>query len=280
MNRVLEYAVWSGRGCVRPGNEDNYYLNGKWNSLESVDKESFLEGRMDDGDPVLLAVCDGMGGREAGEKASFMAVSGMNGLKERLQSEQIQESLGRWAVDMNHVICEEIPGSGSTVAMLYVEDGKAYAANIGDSRIYLLRAHQLKQISEDHSEVARLVRIGAITPEEARTHPDRHAINRHLGVNDDRHCEPEAYPPVSLEAGDVFLLCSDGVTDMVEDDILLQLLDAAEDASAAARMIYRTALENGGEDNTTAMVLRVGDEGMPGKKKKPLSFLRALFSRG
>ena len=128
-----------------------------------------------------------------------------------------------------------------------------------------------------------MIRMGIITKEEALTHPDRHAINRHLGVADDRHCTPQLYPPIGLNGGDVFLICSDGVTDMVADSCLERILgDGTLSPGEAAEQIYGLALENGGEDNTTAMVVRIGitDELQDaGGSSKP-GWLARLLGRG
>ena len=266
---MIEYAAVSGKGCVRGGNEDNYYVKGRFHALEAIDEEVRLQGGCPEAEG-LFAVCDGMGGHDAGEIASTLAAGSLKQLEADLSSSVSAVSLIAWTKHVNGLICREAPGSGSTLVLLYFGSGRVYPANLGDSRAYLLRGGALARLTEDHSEVARLLRIGAITEEEARTHPDLHAIYRHFGMADSRRCEPQLYPPLEPRPGDVFLICSDGVTDMVPDGALQEMLDSGGSAAELAERIYQEALRRGGEDNTTAVVIRVPYESAQPEDKEDM----------
>ena len=144
-------------------------------------------------------------------------------------------------------------GVGSKAA-LYIDEGRAVACNIGDSRIYMMRSGMLQQISKDHTIVQQMVDSGAITKEEARTHKRRHILSQNIGIfPDELIIEPHFAEPIELKEGDVFPLCSDGLTDMVSDDVIRTILANNEDAEG----LVAAALENGGRDNVTVIVIKV-----------------------
>jgi protein phosphatase len=141
---------------------------------------------------------------------------------------------------------------GATLALLLIVDARAYAGNLGDSRIYRLRGGRLTVLSEDHSVVGELLATGEIGPEEAHSHCARGLLTQHVGMAE------EARPYVrsfSLRPNDRFLLCTDGLTDMVDADGITQILIAHEDAQQAAETLVQTANDGGGLDNTTVAVV-------------------------
>lgn len=256
----LHAAVISHVGRVRSNNEDNFYLQGQ--IRQDVDQ---LNTRAQFSGPdaqVLFAVADGMGGEAQGEFASLAAVRSLRPAAIGRAAAEATRSIGR----ANAVICREMDRigrrMGTTLAALYVDQGKGIACNVGDSRVYLLRGGTLTQLSTDHSQVQQMVQLGLLTPEEARSHPGRHALTQHLGIREDEMIlEPAFSEELALEEGDVFLLCSDGLTDMVEDETIAALLSAGTQEHQVQELVER-ALANGGRDNVTVLVAHVSGESL------------------
>jgi len=143
-----------------------------------------------------------------------------------------------------------------TVAL--VSNGNVVFGHVGDSRAYLIRNGKLEQLTEDHSLVAELVRSGKLSPEEAETHPQRSVITRALGTDPDVDVDTFSIETVP---GDLFMLCSDGLTSMVEDDVILQTVEKNRDnLQAAAKALIRAANKGGGEDNITVVFFEIGDD--------------------
>jgi serine/threonine protein phosphatase PrpC len=223
----------------------------------------------------LFAVADGVGGRKGGEVASSIAVQTLKetipdllGGKDRtppagVARDDNQASLAlRKAISLsNRLVREaaertpELAGMGSTVTSLLLTKGGALIAHVGDSRAYLLRQGTLQQLTNDHSFVAEQVKAGVITPEQARLSAYRHVITRALGVQAD--VAPDLRE-VELKPGDRFLLCSDGLTEMIADKEIADILDDRPPEEAVKRLI-NAANEAGGVDNITAIVIDVSD---------------------
>lgn len=221
----------------------------------------------------LFAVADGVGGREGGEIASSLAVDTLRetvpdylGASDRtpptasMVGEARAPSALRLAVSSaNRRIIEtarerpELSGMGTTLTALILFGSDAHLIHIGDSRAYLLRAGTLLQLSSDHTFVAEQVKAGVLTPDQAHTSIYRHVITRALGIAE------EAGPDLSREpaqAGDIYLLCSDGLTEMVDDREIAKILEDADPSNAVARLI-NAANAAGGVDNITAVVVKV-----------------------
>lgn len=209
----------------------------------------------------LFAVADGMGGHQGGEVASDTALRTL----ERAFAEPTAEGLLDAARDANDAIWEraaedpELRGMGTTlVAIAPVEDSDTIAwINVGDSRLYLLRDGDLTQVSEDHSLVQEAVRAGELSPEEAQTHPQRNIVTRALGIDVDVRIDGDE---VNAFAGDRYLLCSDGLTDYVDDAKIASTLRRLDDPTEAARELVRIANESAGRDNITVVVVDVVDD--------------------
>ena len=213
-------------------------------------------------EPPLFAVADGMGGAQAGELASSLAATalrenagGRQGGEERVV-ELIQEANRRVHDRATHDASASGMGTTMTVA-LFSADGWVTIGHVGDSRAYLLRDHELEQLTEDHSLVAELVRRGELSPEEAETHPQRSVITRALGTDPD--VDVDAFQ-VQAQADDVFLICSDGLTTMVAPETIADLVERnRDDLRAAARALIGAANDRGGDDNITAVLFQVAD---------------------
>jgi len=211
--------------------------------------------------PPLFAIADGMGGAQAGELASSLAAGAVrddesvSGSGERRVAELIQEANRR--VYQRSSQDASASGMGTTMTVALVEDGAVVFGHVGDSRAYLIRDGRLDQVTEDHSLVAELVRSGKLSPEEAETHPQRSVITRALGTDPDVDVDTFSIP---TQAGDLFMLCSDGLTSMVEDEAILEAAEKhRDDLQAAVKALIRAANKGGGEDNITVVLFEIGD---------------------
>jgi len=209
---------------------------------------------------TLLVVADGMGGYAAGEVASRTAVEAVLNAYYDDISDGITEGLTHAVLRANRAVLDEAnrdaerAGMGTTLALAVVWAGQLAVANVGDSRVYLVREGRIAQISRDHSWIAELLAVGKITPEEARRHPMRNVVTRSLGGRPD--LDIEVYPPLKLRRGDIALVCSDGLWGMISAEQMLQIVEA-HSAQAAADALVAAANEAGGHDNITAVVCRV-----------------------
>jgi PPM family protein phosphatase len=211
-------------------------------------------------EPPLFAVADGMGGAQAGELASGLAAAALRddpadtaGDRERRVDELIQEANRR--VYQRQSQDAAASGMGTTMTVALVEDGTVAIGHVGDSRAYLIRERSLEQLTEDHSLVAELVRSGRLSPEEAEDHPQRSVITRALGTDPDVDVDTFS---VAAKPGDVFLLCSDGLTSMVDDETILSEVERGRsDLRGAAKALVRAANRGGGEDNITVVFFEI-----------------------
>jgi protein phosphatase len=215
-------------------------------------------------DPPLFAVADGMGGAQAGELASGLAAAALRdeaselaGGEERV-NDLIQEANRR--VYERQSQDASASGMGTTMTVALVENGRVAIGHVGDSRAYLIRNRKLEQLTEDHSLVAELVRSGKLSPEEAEDHPQRSVITRALGTDPDVDVDVFS---VETRPGDLFLLCSDGLTSMVDDETILREIERDRgDLTKAAKALVRAANKGGGEDNITVVFFEItGDDG-------------------
>jgi len=212
-------------------------------------------------EPPVFAVADGMGGAKAGEVASGLAASalketGTDGSGEERVTQLIQEANRRVFRRANED--REASGMGTTMTVALVEDGRVVFGHVGDSRAYLIREGSIEQLTDDHSLVAELVRSGRLTPEEAEAHPQRSVITRAVGTEPDVDVDTFTIEP---EDGDLFLICSDGLTDMVDDGTIIDAIERhRDDLDEAAKALVGAANRVGGEDNITVLLVEVGEE--------------------
>jgi PPM family protein phosphatase len=211
----------------------------------------------------LFVVADGMGGAQAGEVASRLAIeSFQHGIEDATDAEG---SLAEYARAANFSIHElsqanaEHAGMGTTLTAVYVGEQEVAIAHVGDSRAYCLRDGELLRLTDDHSLVDELIRQGKLTPEEAVEHPQRSVITRALGPEPEVEIDTRSY---RARDGDVYLLCSDGLTTMVPDGSLTAILLAHSRLRDAGEALIAAANEAGGRDNITVVLLRVEQVGM------------------
>jgi len=215
--------------------------------------------------PPFFAVADGMGGARAGEVASALAADAFG--QEMAESDEPAETqLTRIAQEANRRVFELAStddahrGMGTTLTAAKLHGHEVSLGHVGDSRAYRLREGELEQLTRDHSLVAELQRTGQITAEEAEHHPQRSIITRALGP------EPRVEVDTLTVAGrdgDVFLICSDGLTSMVGDEELAGLLRSSSDLDSVAEALVQAANQSGGKDNITVVLFRLGDDGAP-----------------
>lgn len=224
--------------------------------------------------PPLFVVADGMGGHSAGDVASKMAVDSLASLANG------EEGLTAAVKRANRRIYETarkdsgLGGMGTTLTAMLAGESSFQIAHVGDSRAYLLRDGELTRITQDHTVVSRLVQEGRITEEDAQHHPQRSYLERALGVEDDVDVDVSI---LDAHPGDRLLLCSDGLYTMVSDEQIAEVLAAEDEPTQAANSLCRMAVEAGGSDNVTAMVIdypgprpRAAAPARPVKTKKKL----------
>ncbi|HWC13589.1 MAG TPA: Stp1/IreP family PP2C-type Ser/Thr phosphatase [Actinomycetota bacterium] len=236
----LGIGVRTDVGRVREGNEDSYYV-----------------------DAPVFVVADGMGGHLAGDVASATAVETVQAKKAEARA-QDPDTLAAIIREANRAIWSKaaddpaLRGMGTTCTMLLLEDSVGQIAHVGDSRAYLFRGGELSQLTEDHTLVGRMVREGKLEADEAERHPQRSIITRALGVDEDVQVDLLS---VEVADGDRLLLCSDGLSSMIRAEQIREVLGSGADAQATADRLVEAALEAGGEDNITVVVVDIGAEG-------------------
>jgi protein phosphatase len=236
MLRVADHSARTDTGRQRPANEDSYWV----------------------GNP-LFVLADGMGGAQAGEVASQTAVEVFaGGLPDGPGSheERLAGLVGRANARIHELAQADDAhaGMGTTLTAAYVGEDDLAIAHVGDSRLYVLRDGRLQQLTDDHSLVGELVRRGQISAEEAEDHPQRSIITRALGIEDEVVVDHLTWP---VRDGDVFLICSDGLTGMVSDERVAEIIRDAPSLSQAAQRLVQAANDAGGRDNITVILFRV-----------------------
>lgn len=238
----VDYAVVCATGKVRRNNEDNFYCGGHWREDVNSAADAVFCGQVDADANELFAVFDGMGGEACGEIASLVAAR-QSAIFLR-GKDAYADYLGELCELLNAKIREETENRslvlmGTTAAMLQVAGEDVFILNAGDSRIYKLSSHEMRQISEEH------IALGY----------GGKAITKFLGMPEGYEVDPYLARG-KFRSGDMFLLCSDGVTDMLPDEEICRIIDDRMDVDVLARALVDAALDKGGVDNTTALLLR------------------------
>lgn len=211
--------------------------------------------------PNLFIVADGMGGHNAGDYASRLAVETI--VEEAaVSAERKPEAVLRIAIEKANAMVKrsaekapELEGMGTTVVAASCEGRTLSVANVGDSRLYVVGAHEIRQITRDHSWVEDMVRSGGMAREEARNHPDKNIITRAIGAENSVKAD---FFSVTLREGDMILMCTDGLTNMLSDEEIRMVLDGARDIVEKAEELVRRANENGGRDNISVILIEPG----------------------
>lgn len=253
----LECSIVSDVGMLRHNNEDNFYLNGffRENTTENhIEHNVCYEKRK-----FLAAVFDGMGGEENGELASLEAAR----LLHKYRKDSFVRIRNNYIVEANKKICNcmsemDNRRMGTTLAVVRIQKGQLSFCNVGDSPIYIFRDNSLQQLSVNHNEAQSLYDMGLISKEELRTSKKKNRLTQHLGIfEEEMIIEPYFQENISLKENDYILLCSDGLTDMVEKEEMEAILADAGNVHQTADLLVNTALENGGRDNVTLLLIHV-----------------------
>lgn len=231
-------------GRVRAGNEDSFWLG-----------------------EAVYAVADGMGGHQAGEIASDAALEPLRALDLAAvdRPQQVGEALAAAVRGANTIVVERaatdphLEGMGTTLTAIAIRQDQLYVAHVGDSRAYLLRdQEEMSQLTTDHTLVERLVQEGRLSRDEVSTHPQRNVITRAIGH--ESTVDAELLPPITLRDGDQILLCSDGLSGPVDDELIASILAGTPDGESAVARLLAQANAAGGPDNITAVLVRIGDQ--------------------
>lgn len=208
--------------------------------------------------PNLFIVADGMGGHKAGDYASRYTIERVVASVSRNTGEEPIAIMKEAINKANELLVAESredeskSGMGTTLVIGTIIGNKLFVANIGDSRLYVV-GQNMRQITRDHSLVDEMVRLGEINADEARVHPDKNIITRAVGTSD--HVEADFFE-VEITADDTILLCTDGLTNMVRDDEILDIIKKYDNAQAATIQLVKEANANGGRDNITVMIIK------------------------
>lgn len=235
------FAGQTDPGLLRSFNQDDYYL---------------------DPDGRFFIVADGMGGHAGGQEASLIATQKIQAYLEQHFLSPIESSklLEQALYDANEAIIEdqkshpERSDMGTTVVVVMFRLSDAWFTHVGDSRLYRLRQSKLEQITEDHTWVAKAMKAGEITPEQARVHPWRHVLSQCLGRRD---LPPVEVEPLDVQPGDRLLLCTDGLTEELDDSIIASDLKPSIRNEEAAAKLIEAAKEEGGRDNITVVIVEI-----------------------
>lgn len=239
MTAGIHAAAHTDVGRVRERNEDAYFTSA-----------------------TVFAVADGLGGHRAGEVASNAALEPLDELSRKhpgVAARELAQSVraGNRTVYERAQADPDLRGMGTTMTAVAIHDGTARLAHVGDSRCYLIRAGNIRQLTEDHTVVARLVAEGRLTREEADTHPQRSLLLRALGAEEAVEVDERE---VRLQPGDRLLLCSDGLTGVLADPEILQIASFGDDLDETCRRLVDEANARGGPDNITVVLVEVDDE--------------------
>jgi protein phosphatase len=248
LTNVIEIATATHSGMVRSHNEDSIAA---------------------DASAGLAVLADGMGGYNAGEVASGIAVAMISaGLKKALAAKTgeldvatAEKLVGEHAVRANNAIFQasqsqqQYAGMGTTLVVALWHDDRMIVGHIGDSRLYRMRANKLEQVTRDHSLLQEQIDSGLITKEQARHSQNKNLVTRAVGIDPEVEAEVHSYP---VQVGDIYLLCSDGLNDMVTDeDMELTLSSLQANLPLAAEQLVQQANDNGGRDNVSVILVRV-----------------------
>lgn len=252
-------------GRHRKNNEDNLYFKQAWRKPEETAKR-YKAQMSGEERRTLFAICDGMGGEALGEQASHIAVSGLKVLEDRFNNvsgQAFPKLMDHYIARTNETICQYIQDNsglrmGTTFTCMLLGRHVAQVINVGDSMAFLYREGLFYPLTQKHTHVQRLLDMGIITESEAVMHPDRHRLTQHLGLfPEEKNLEPSVTPEIWIKADDIFMLCSDGITEMLSMQQIESLLNSGGSLEDIGDRMLAAALEAGGKDNASLILVSV-----------------------
>ena len=263
MSKKYNVCLSTHQGKVRADNEDNFAINTVVRNIE--DKEKNLRGSNAE-EPLVCSVFDGMGGESSGEIASKIAADNAKVIYENIKNSvgNIEENLSDFVTKTNNTIVNVIGNDsksrgGTTFVTAIFDRGFVFTYSLGDSRMYVYKNGVLTQITNDHTLAMKKYRANIYTLEEAKNSNDSHKLTAFLGVDlGEQEIVAESYPVFELNKGDRILLCSDGLYDMCTDDEISEIM--SKNSKTTSLKLVNRALENGGSDNITCMVIDCTEE--------------------
>ena len=259
---IINFSCRTEIGLVRKNNEDNFYCEGTiLTGQEIFSLRGFAEN------PCIFAVSDGMGGESHGELASLITVETLHEHAGKIKSatnNDIDKSVQNFISDSNTKICtimrENSFRMGSTLALVVIHDDYIRAYNIGDSRIYKLQNGILSRISEDHTLAEQKIKMGLLTPEDSRHDKSRHVLTRCMGIFDEEMIlMPNIIKPIRINKNFKLLICSDGLNDMLYDSEIQDIILLNKDTFSAVNALIEAALQRGGRDNITCIIIDINN---------------------
>ena len=257
----IRFAARSEVGNVRTNNEDNLYCNGIFMTVSDRERPFFVSGET--ASPAIFAVCDGMGGEDSGELASFTAVESLQEHSARIL---------RAIADADKEVCDYVTDTnsrllgimrtqgirmGTTLVMAVVGEDSFTLYNLGDSRGFRTGDGRLLRVTDDHTLAEDKARMGLITYAQADKSRERHILTRYLGDSDEYGLAPDVNGGFGFEHNTRCLMCSDGLTDMLSFREIAAIMKAAMNPAEAVNLLVSSALEHGGKDNVTCVVFEI-----------------------
>ncbi len=265
----IDATVITTKGNVRSNNEDNFYFNGL--IMKKTDNSDFCTYSLSTtGQNFIFAVCDGMGGEECGEEASFSAVQALQDMYVDLKSQKfssithLKDFMDCYVDLSNTLICKHSNSinkrMGTTLASVIFFEARALALNIGDSRVYLFRDSCIMQLTTDHNEAEQLIRLGILNKDTARLHISKNVLTRHLGISPQYgKMEADYSDEIKVQKGDLYLICSDGLTDSINDESLSNCLANFDSSYSTCKKLIDLSTKNNATDNITAQIIKISD---------------------
>lgn len=255
-NLEFEVSAITNKGNHRKQNEDNFFINNSFLSAVMADKGMKISKTLYS--PFAAGISDGMGGEKFGKAASAIVAENFYDCLYNSVFRDDKEILNESIKHINTKVCNSVPDSGATLAAIYANRKKITAVSVGDSRIYLYKNGNLKQLTTDHTFAQMQIDAGLITKEQAETSRLRHVLTQHIGISPhEMVIEPDIFEIEDISSDDTILICSDGFYDSVRESEIKKILSLCCDSGATAEILMDCALKKSGKDNITVMVIKV-----------------------
>lgn len=277
---TLEIAAVTDIGQSRTSNQDNFFVNDCY-----IEKENIVAERFETVDSQIshvLAVCDGMGGEAHGDMAALTGVSTISEYSQEFEACESPEAAARLAKEIIREASSRVSEQseligrkmGSTLSMLVVRSEYIYACNVGDSEIYHKHTYGIERLSKPHTVAQEMVDIGAISENQASKSYHRNRLSQYLGMGNPRRLRPND-TCTSIQTGDMLLICSDGISDVLPDHAIYACLSSSRPVNEIADKLIEKALKKGSNDNMTVVLARILDDGHMAALKRNIAIAAA-----